>query len=405
MWRVIVTVLLFAASLFGQAAAGPAAGNEKFDQKQYAEAANAYERIPAPQRDAAIYNRLGISYHMSNQLRAAENAYRGALRLQPNNADVLNNLAAMFYSQRKFSDAERQVRRAMEKNPENGIMRLNLRAARYARENGKNARDLANTLAKTNPLLIEKRDSDILQMQLLMPVKDVDQALLHERRGDSFFARKMYEDAVIEYKKSIVLDRYNAATLNRLGLVYHQMSGGAVQRLNDAEKYYREALKQNPYFIEVINNVGTVAYVRKNYEEALNQYEKALKIRPESPTILLNMGACLFDMKRYDEALKATQHALEIDPRLLDRASGFGTLIQTSRRSDPMVSYYYAKIYAQRGEKERAISYLNRALDEGFEEYEKITKEPLFIALASEEGYVKLMDRIAVLTNPNAQNK
>src|SRR5688572_32972905 len=164
MWRVIVTVLLFAGSLFGQAAAGPAAGNEKFDQKQYAEAANAYERIPASQRDASIYNRLGISYHMSNQLRAAENAYRAALRLQPNNADVLNNLAAMFYSQRKFSDAERQVRRAMEKNPENGIMRLNLRAARYARENGKNARDVANTLAKTNPLLIEKRDTDILQM-------------------------------------------------------------------------------------------------------------------------------------------------------------------------------------------------------------------------------------------------
>src|SRR5207253_11418099 len=108
---------LFTSGAFGQAAPG----NGKYDQKQYADAANAYEQIPAAQRDAGIYNRLGISYHLTNQLKAAENAYKTAQRLQTDNADVLNNLAALYYSQRKFSDAERQVRRAMEKNPENGI--------------------------------------------------------------------------------------------------------------------------------------------------------------------------------------------------------------------------------------------------------------------------------------------
>jgi tetratricopeptide (TPR) repeat protein len=228
---------------------------------------------------------------------------------------------------------------------------------------------------------------------MLMPAKDLDEATLHEKRGDSYFARKMYDDAIIEYRKSIALDRYNASTLNRLGLVYHQS-----QKLEEAEKYYREAFKQNPYFLEVLNNIGTIEYVRQHYDSALEQYQKALKIRPESPTILLNLGACLFDMKRYDEALRATQHALEIDPRVLDKVSGFGTLIQTSRRSDPTVSFYYAKIYAAQGDKERAISYLNRAVDEGFKEFEKIKAEPAFKALAAEEGYRKLMDRIASLT-------
>jgi tetratricopeptide (TPR) repeat protein len=388
MGRILVFLLSFSVSLFGQAAAG----NEKFDQKQYADASNAYERIPAAQRDAGTWNRLGISYHLSNQLKAAENAYRAALRLQPDNGDVLNNVAAMYYSQRKFSDAERQVRRAMEKNPENGVMRLNLRASRFARENGKVAQGVAITALKDHPQLVEKGEGDLLQMVILLPAKDLDEATLHERRGDAYFARKLYEDAIIEYKKSIALDRYNASTLNRLGLVYHQS-----QKLQDAEKYYREAFKQNPYFIEVINNIGTVEYSRQNYAGALEQYEKALKIRPESPTILLNMGACLFDVKRYDEALKVTQHALEIDPRVLDKVSGFGTLIQTAHRIDPTVSFYFAKIYATQGDKERAISYLNRALDEGFKEFDKIQAEPAFTALVAEEGYVKLMDRIVAL--------
>ena len=235
-------------------------------------------------------------------------------------------------------------------------------------------------------------------MQILMPPKTLEQASYFEKRGDSFFARKLYDDAIIEYKKSVALDRYNASTLNRLGLVYHQS-----QKLNDAERYYREAAKQNPFFIEVLNNIGTVEYARQRYESAIEQYQKALKIRPESPTILLNYGACLFDMKRYDEALQVTRHAIEIDPRILEKASGFGTLIQTSRRSDPMVSFYYAKIYAAQGDKERAISYLNRALDEGFVEFDKIKKEPAFTPLNGEEGYTKLLDRIAALTTSNRQ--
>ncbi len=276
MVRILIGFTLLSTHVFGQAAIG----NEKFDQKQYADAAAAYQNIPPEQRDAGILNRLGISYHILNRIRDAENAYKAALRLDSQDSDVNNNLGALYYAQRKFSDAERQVRKALEHSPDNTIMRLNLRASRYARENAKNARVMAETLSKDNPVLVEKRDGDLLQMLVLMPAKDLETATLHEKRGDSFFARKMYEDAIIEYRKSIALDRYNASTLNRLGLVYHQS-----QRLNEAEQSYREALKQNPFYLEALNNIGTVAYVRKDYDHAMEHYNKALKIRPESPTV------------------------------------------------------------------------------------------------------------------------
>src|SRR5579872_2649892 len=88
--------------------------------------------IAAPQRDAVSYLREGITYHLSNQLKAAETAYKNALRLQPGNAEALNDLAALYYSQRKFSDADNQIRRAIEQSPDNAILRSNLRATRYA---------------------------------------------------------------------------------------------------------------------------------------------------------------------------------------------------------------------------------------------------------------------------------
>ena len=151
MGRVLAIFLVFSADLFAQAAAG----NEKLDQKQYAAAVEAYEKIPTAERDAVTLNRLGISYHFLKQFRSAENAYKSASAKDAQYSDALNNLAALYYSQQKFSDAERQIRRAMEKNPESGVMRVNLRASQYARENGRSAREAINSFFKDNPLLID----------------------------------------------------------------------------------------------------------------------------------------------------------------------------------------------------------------------------------------------------------
>jgi len=391
MGRIFIVFVLLSANLFGQAAIG----NEKFDQKQYADAAAAYENIPVPQRDAGILNRLGVSFHMLNRLRDAENAYKAALKLEPDDSESTNNLAALYYSQRKFSDAERQLRKALERSPDNNLMRLNLRASRYARENSKKAREMAASVSASNPILIEKREGDLLQLLILMPPKDLEAATLYEKRGDSFFARKMYEDAIIEYRKSIALDRYNASTLNRLGLVYHQS-----QKLVEAEQFYREAVKQNPYYLEALNNIGTVHYVRKDYDRAMEQYMRALKIRPESPTILLNIGACLFAMERYEEGYKSYQRALEIDPKAFDHSSGFGTLIQTSQRSESTLNFYLAKVFAMNGDKDRAISYLYKAVEEGFKDLDKVKGEPAFALLLEDERFQKLMETMGAAPPP-----
>src|SRR5437016_10095694 len=91
MSRILALLLFFNANVFGQAAAG----NEKYDQKQYADAVNAYEKIPSAERNAGILNRLGISYHLLKQFKAAENAYKAAISKDLKNTDAPNNLAAL----------------------------------------------------------------------------------------------------------------------------------------------------------------------------------------------------------------------------------------------------------------------------------------------------------------------
>lgn len=385
MWRLFVVLALFGTNLFAQAPAG----NEKFVEGNYADAIAAYLNVPSAERNAGLLNRLGISYHFLSRFKDAQNAYKAAIRLDPKFAAPANNLAVLYYSQYKFKNAEKQVRKALEIDPQNSTARFNLRASKYARENSRRARDMAKRVAVEDPTLVDKLEGDLLRAVILMPAEDLTSAAEHETRGDTFFARKMYPEAIGEYLKAADVDRYNASILNRLGLVYHQS-----QKLDEAERYYRKALKLNPYYLEAINNIGTVEYVRKRYNQALKEYSRALKIRPESPTILSNIGACLFAMERYEDGRKVYIYALSIDPTLFDRSSGsgFGTLIQTSQRNGAVLNFNFAKVFAATGDKDRAISALYRAFDEGFKDIEKIKAEPTFAFFADDERFVRLMD-------------
>jgi tetratricopeptide (TPR) repeat protein len=366
------------------------AGNEFFEKGQYAEAAAALEKIPQGERTAYSMNRLGVSYHMVNKLREAEAAYKDAVKRDPKYADAYNNLGSLYYSRKNFGEAERYFRQALEADAESLASNKNIRAVRFARENGRLAREGAIETEKTKPLLIDERQNDSLTVVNLMPAKSLEQALLHEKRADSFMARKMYDDAVIEYRKAVTIDKYNASTANRLGLAYHQS-----QKIKEAELNYREALKLNPYYINALNNLGTIEYVKKNYDRALDQYRKALKLRPRSSTILHNVGACLFAMERFDEGLAVYKEALKIDPQLFEHLTGFGTIIQTTTRTDGMQSFYLAKVFASNGDIDRTISHLYRAIENGFKDANKIKAEPAFQGMLEDERFVKLLQSMA----------
>ena len=96
------------------------------------------------------------------------------------------------------------------------------------------------------------------------------------------------------------------------------------------------------------------------------------------------------------KALIAYQRALDLDPKAFERNAsvGFGTLIQSSQRSNATMNFYLAKIFAGRGDPDRAISYLYKAVEEGYREIDKIKSEPAFAVLAQDERFVKLMEAI-----------
>src|SRR5581483_241460 len=97
--------------------------------------------------------------------------------------------------------------------------------------------------------------ADFLAVASLIPPALQQDAGQHAMRADIFVARKLYDDAVIEYKRSLALDRYNSSVVNRLGIAYHNL-----RKLRDAEQQYREAMRLRPNLSDAMNNLAVVDY-------------------------------------------------------------------------------------------------------------------------------------------------
>ena len=388
MKRILPVFLLFGATVFAQS------GDESFLKGQYAQAAAAFERLPEVEKTAAILNRLGISYQLLGRARDAELAYNLAIKADSDLAVPRNNLAALLYAQRKFSEADSEFRRAADRNSDNTVLSENLHLSRYARDNARNARESADRLAATRPLLLEtfqNGSGDFLAVVSLIPPAMQMDAAQHAIRADVFVARKLFDDAIIEYKRSLAIDKYNASVINRLGVAYHN-----VRKLRDAEQQYREVLRLRPNHLDAMNNLAVVDYLREDFEGALGRYKRALKLQPMSATVLRNMGACLFSLQRWEEGMQAYQQALDINPALFEpQAGGVGASIQMSQRNTAQLNFYLAKIFALRGQTDVAISYLFKAAESGFDDPKMIRDEQAFKPFASDERFGRVLQTIA----------
>lgn len=387
----ILLVSLFGAAAFAQ---GGSIADDLFRQGQYTQAAAALERLPEVEKTAARMNQLGMSYHLLGRFREAELAYGRAIKADGDLASPRNNLGALFYTQRKFNEADSEFRRAADRNADNPILSGNLHLARYARDNQRDARESADRVAALRPLLLETvqpENGDYLAIaSLVSPTVQAD-AAQHALRGDIFVARKLYEDAVIEYKKSIAVDKYNFAVVNRLGVAYHNL-----RKYREAEQQYREALRLRPNFLDAMNNLGVIDYLREDFEGALVRYKRALRFQPNSATLHRNIGASLASLHRWDEAMLAYQQALNLNPQLFDPSPiGAGTAIQMNQESTALLNFYLAKVFALRGENDRAISLLLKAVEFGFDDAKRIRDEQAFKSLVSDERFGRVLATLA----------
>lgn len=184
--------------------------------------------------------------------------------------------------------------------------------------------DHAVTLAPENPLAYgsraefsarDGRDKEALQdwdKALSLNPTDEVKDKVYMQRGLFHMSRKQYEAAASDFKNDL---KYVNPKL-RFGVQI--FTGDCYAKLGkngEAEKSYREAVKDNPKNPLCWDMLGHFYnFIMKQHDKAKECYDKALALAPKSDMILREAGVNEMGAKRMDRAVTYFTRAIEANP-------------------------------------------------------------------------------------------
>ena len=88
----------------------------------------------------------------------------------------------------------------------------------------------------------------------------------------------------------------------------------AKQDFQNAEKYYLEALKEDPKFVEVYDNLGRIYRRIGKYDKAISNYKKSLELYPKGIMAHQNLAVVYGIKKEYEKAINEYQEIINLSP-------------------------------------------------------------------------------------------
>ncbi len=309
----------------------PAEGEESKAEVKFTEADDA-PTVAAEAREAVDE---GAELAAEGDLGGAEQAFREALKAQPNLAEAAYNLGILAEWQGRYDEAARQYEAALQANPEFGpavvaaaYLRLRegdapgaLRMAEQAlsaKPDSKHLRNAVNTIR----LELPGRSEQVVQDSKKVLREDEKNVQAMINLASAYHQQGKYELAVAILENALALDPENPEILSRMALAQVAMKDDVAARVT----LEKAAALTGGATAEIYNNLGVIYHAAGDYAGAEQQFRRALARWPHMLSAQVNLGNSLKGQQRFDDADKALQDALKIDPRSPDALYNLGIL-------------------------------------------------------------------------------
>ena len=144
------------------------------------------------------------------------------------------------------------------------------------------------------------------------------------------------------YRKFLKLNPDNIDALHFSGMLESHLGNYemSVRLISHAVELMRKSKRQNPNYINAINNLGNALRYSGKPEKALETYRLALKINPNEKMVINNIGNILRDLSRLPEAVSYFTKAIIIDPNYVDAHINLGNALRDQGSLNEAIASY-----------------------------------------------------------------
>lgn len=147
--------------------------------------------------------------------------------------------------------------------------------------------------------------------------KNLQLAIQHHRRNRLECAEKVYRQLLEEQPEQ-------PEVLYGLGLLEQQKG-----KVDEAEKLFQAILRIDPTSFKTWFSLGNLCQARSQWSKAIEAYYQALSIRPEEAAIQNNLGQALEQIGKWEAAISCYQEALSSQPGCTEAAVNLSKLLLT----------------------------------------------------------------------------
>jgi tetratricopeptide (TPR) repeat protein len=257
----------------------------QYDAGHFADASAQLEHLlPYAQKNFEVHELLGLVYAAQSEDAKAVEQLQIAVRLKPDSAAARTNLAASLFHLGRSELAEEQFRKALDLEPQDYDANHNL-GELYV-QSGK----IANAIP-----LLEKA-------QEIRPSYDngYDLVLAYFLTGKLGQARQLVQN-LVQIK--------NTGELHNLQAQIEEKDGNYLAAVNEYEIAAHMDPREDNLF-----DWGSEFLLHRTYEPAIEVFKQAVQRYPNSPRLLIGLGMALYSRGKYDEAVKALLAAADLNP-------------------------------------------------------------------------------------------
>ena len=259
---------------------------------------------------------LGRVQTFASRISQAQEAFAGALRLDPQSVDALVGSGELYYRSSRYSEAEARFESALKADADNFAAKIGTAKAWISLERTKEAKDHLKKLAQAYPK---------------EPQVDYWMGRVNELLGQR-------KDAEADFRAAI-----QKATLPEQGVpsfVALAALLSSTNRGNEASTLLADASTKYPGSPELAKARGDVALRSGKLEEAQSQFEAALKKAPDDLSTRFSLGQTFLKMRKFDQAIAVLDAVMKVDPEYPGLALERGLYFEETGQTDEALRMY-----------------------------------------------------------------